>query len=757
MVTKDLGMVTAYAYAVAGGYTGTEAQFEQLMADLAIVVDDFDNFSVTVTTLPAGSSATASYSDGVLSLGIPKGDKGDKGNTGETGLTPHLTIGTVETTVQPSVTITGTVDDPVLNFGLVKGDKGDTGEVSEAELAEILENYARTDGYYSDLTAGDAEQLISSMYVEDSEPYNYRTTGGSADVGNREYVDAIVGGTVAWNQLLKNADFASGMHNWAVGSNATASVSNGVLTAVANGTPTGNQYVTQGGLVIPSGHKMLWSAEIASNNAQITVQGAQSSPWTNVFAQSVSVTSTLAPKAGVVAVGSGNTVNGFFFNFDNKENVIIKSPQVFDLTQMFGSTIADYIYSLEQANEGAGVAWFRKLFNKPYYAYNAGELKSVSGLASHDMTGFNQWDEEWEVGGISSDTGINDNNQTITIRAKNPFPVLPNTTYRVTIGQPPISVAIDTRFYDADMNYLVGTSAAKTNQTFVTPANAAYMRFVVFSQYGTVYHHDICINLSWSGWRNGDYEPYEKHSYPLDSDLTLRGIPKLDANNNLYYDGDVYEPDGTVTRKYKAVTIDGSDTFSYQYNGTLPSGYIACFINFADKAYGVYNMLSDKFVSNNNSELYTVCGRVNNGGVQYVLPSTVTASNEGCKAWFTSNPTTLVYELETPTTETADPFNEIQICDDFGTEEYVSTSIVPVGHSTRYPANLRDKLQHLPDLADDDGYYMIGQSNKQMHLELFRIPKAPTTDGTYVLQATVSSGTPTYTWVNPNAESEANA
>ena len=28
---------------------------------------------------------------------------------------------------------------------------------------------------------------------------------------------------------------------------------------------------------------------------------------------------------------------------------------LFDLTQMFGSTIADYIYSLEQANAGAGV------------------------------------------------------------------------------------------------------------------------------------------------------------------------------------------------------------------------------------------------------------------------------------------------------------------------------------------------------------------------------------------------------------------
>jgi len=45
-----------------------------------------------------------------------------------------LSIGTVTTTTEPSVTITGTAENPVLNFGLVKGDKGDTGEVSQAEF-----------------------------------------------------------------------------------------------------------------------------------------------------------------------------------------------------------------------------------------------------------------------------------------------------------------------------------------------------------------------------------------------------------------------------------------------------------------------------------------------------------------------------------------------------------------------------------------------------------------------------------------------
>ena len=37
------------------------------------------------STLPEGSDATASYNDGVMSFGIPKGDKGDQGDKGEKG------------------------------------------------------------------------------------------------------------------------------------------------------------------------------------------------------------------------------------------------------------------------------------------------------------------------------------------------------------------------------------------------------------------------------------------------------------------------------------------------------------------------------------------------------------------------------------------------------------------------------------------------------------------------------------------------
>ena len=113
----------------------------------------------------------------------------------------------------------------------------------------------------------------------------------------------------------------------------------------------------------------------------------------------------------------------------------------------------------------------------------------------------------------------------------------------------------------------------------------------------------------------------------------------------------------------------------------------------------------------------------------------------------------LVYELATPTTETATPYAENQYVDDWGTEEYVSTAtdyVIPVGHETKYPSNLRDKLQHLPSLsANGDGTYAIQQTGSQMslvHLPAV-LPALPSEDGTYVLKATVVSGTATLTWV----------
>ena len=98
----------------------------------------------TATTLPEGSDATANYSDGLLTLGIPRGDRGEQGIQGETGATPNLTIGTVETlapTEDATATITGTAENPVLNLGIPKGKEYDDAEI-RGQLTDLKSDFS---------------------------------------------------------------------------------------------------------------------------------------------------------------------------------------------------------------------------------------------------------------------------------------------------------------------------------------------------------------------------------------------------------------------------------------------------------------------------------------------------------------------------------------------------------------------------------------------------------------------------------------
>ena len=90
----------------------------------------------------------------------------------------------------------------------------------------------------------------------------------------------------------------------------------------------------------------------------------------------------------------------------------------------------------------------------------------------------------------------------------------------------------------------------------------------------------------------------------------------------------------------------------------------------------------------------------------------------------------LVYELYTPTSETADAFINPQIVDARGTEEYVDYAesqgtrdvAIPVGHNSKYYADLKSKIENIPDV--------------------------PSTNGTYTLKATRSASGVTYAWVS---------
>lgn len=618
---------------------------------------------------------------------------------------------------------------------------------TKTEVEAALATKAEIDGNYESMTVGNAGQLVSNVVEEDQVPYQFRTSGGSIDIGDRE-TDMLVGGTICWNQLIPDYN----------------------PVVLVKSTKRTDGILLDSRTKILNGHKYCFTAK-KYNIANLTTN-AYIDLYTRINGTNTSIKAMRIIDDGVMfiapadAVGNGtNNTNGSLWVHayilttepNDDATVSFDDIQLFDLTKMFGSTIADYIYSLEQANAGAGVAWFKKLFPKDYYAYNAGELMSVSGVSAHEMVGFNAWDEEWEAV-LYNASGVK-GPSTVYIGSKNYIHVLPNTDYCITCKTGGAGISFFVCEYDIDKtfisrsNYAVSTTI--NGKIHTTSPNTYYMTFCVGGTTTPVqtYNNDICINLSWDGERDGEYEEYVKRSYPLDPTLTLRGIPQLDANNQLYYDGDTYESDGTVTRKYGIVDLGALNwvrianpasalSGTYLFYSRRDANYVI-----ADNSEKRITPLYENVISFTNLNKDKTIGYIYTNQIairddSYTDADTFKAAMSGVM---------LVYELAEPTTEEADPYQNPQIVDDFGTEEYVTTSLVPVGHYTQYQPNLRAKLEMAPDSPDDDGDYVVRHANGENKYVPLAIPgglpTAPSEDGNYVLKCAISSGTATYSWV----------
>lgn len=344
------------------------------------------------------------------------------------------------------------------------------------------------------------------------------------------------------------------------------------------------------------------------------------------------------------------------------------TDNVFDITRMFGSVIADYIYTLEQTTPGSGVAYFRKLFPKKYYNYTLGGLQSVR-TSEHRTVGFNL---------LKSFIGRN-TNTLLPFNKDNAVRVVEGKRYEfnhgdmsnasswrhaiicydldgVKISGRELITAIGTGGlgYNVSGAYFVNSSnGTRTAEQFIANFDGYVIPFIVGGDTSaTTKVSEPCVHLIRDGERNGDYEPYTEYVYTLNNSLTLRGMPKLDGAGNLYYDGDTYESDGKITRYY------------------------------AERAY----QAGDES-----------------------LPDAITDGS------------TTVYKLSTPDVTYVATFMNPQIVNSFGTEEYVDYAVenndrdvaVPVGHVSVYRLNLRDKIERMPDLPDVDGTYVLLRQNGQ--------------------------------------------
>lgn len=301
-------------------------------------------------------------------------------------------------------------------------------------------------------------------------------------------------------------------------------------------------------------------------------------------------------------------------------------------------------------------------------------------IEGFESIGFNQWDEEWEVGDLNGNTGA-DVTSTTGIRSKNHIRVIPNETYNISIFGKTANWMICG--YDVNKNYvgyLKWNGSVVDNTAFTIPSGMVYIRFatrtVGSGNYGTTYNHDICINLS-NPARNGTYEPYMHDERAIDiASLFPSGLKSA---------GSVHDEliCGAAITRVGAVDL-GSLTWTS--NGALSGGGTQFIANITDRAHTLNGECSSyPVIAQTNTVYSAVMLRKNDGKITFNHPTYTTADAATFKAAMSG--VMLYYELATPTTTPIDPpLNMSYHVEPGGTESLLHEgSTAPAIVETCYP------------------------------------------------------------------------
>ena len=333
-------------------------------------------------------------------------------------------------------------------------------------------------------------------------------------------------------------------------------------------------------------------------------------------------------------------------------------------------------------------------------------IRPISGWTGCNVTrtGKNLWDEEWELGGINSTTGENIILSS-QIRSKNFIPVKPEMQlYIKSSNQGGASTAgtLQGRYYNSNKQYLGYNPTMKVGAVVTVPQNCFYIRFACQTTYGTTYNHDISINYPSS---DHDY-----HAYQGSNTVTL----SWQTEAGTVYGGTIDVATGLLTVDRAMVTLNGSETITISNSGT------------ANWFYSFGSLLANAMAKNSASDIssaYPRVGITNGNTVQGI-----TAANDwvrvrygtedtvaNYKAWLSSNPVQLCYELKTPQTYQLTPQEVIKTL--YGN----NTVWADTGNVTiKYPADTKMFIEKLTMPTEDDlvanqaitsgKYFMIGNS-----------------------------------------------
>lgn len=246
------------------------------------------------------------------------------------------------------------------------------------------------------------DALIKTSQTLIDQSFIYRESPAIQDGLAR--IDKIKGNTLKWNQLTSTLPQTQ---EYDYGLTFTNN-EDGSLTINGTSTNTGVRHpaVISGLSNIEWLTTHIYLINFANPTMTLSIRPASAYTFEN---------GTLTNGIGIFKPNS-DIVGGLVIRINANSSMVFDNyriyPQVFDLTNMFGSTLANAIYAMEQSQVGSGVAYFKSLFPLDFYAYNQGTLLSFNGSGIKTV-GKNQLNPNDAVGLIGS-VSYSDDTYTIT-------------------------------------------------------------------------------------------------------------------------------------------------------------------------------------------------------------------------------------------------------------------------------------------------------------------------------------------------------
>lgn len=340
--------------------------------------------------------------------------------------------------------------------------------------------------------------------------------------------------------------------------------------------------------------------------------------------------------------------------------------------------------------------------------------------------GRNVWNEEWELKDINTDTGEKASGNFVV--PKDYIRVIPNTQYYWFSPYGGIRY-----FYGINKEYL-SFEYATANSMFTTPNNCYYILFREPTQYGITYNNDITISLYYSTG-----EGYNKYYPYVEPKKIYTGTEVLKSAGTVRDSKDPIT--GTITRIIGVVDL-GTLNWEYisddnAFRAILSTAKTGAINTIPNILCAKYTTVARTYISGISSQNKCINMGAGNSYIQicdndYTDVATFKTAMSGVM---------LYYELATPTTEQGTAFPSVIDIDDYGTmyweDENEDLVEVAQGLTVFYPA---DYVGFLDSLSK----HLNGNASSVSTIPML---SGTSSDGTYVLKATKSGSTITYTWV----------